>query len=193
MASPFSSLQRTRPCTPYEVFRFGWILYIHIKGESTMWQSISETTADIAFVCNVVRHVACHPSSLQQINKLLLGKYPKSCQHLTNLSLLMLYLLSWPVGQYPQINDDLVNSHHLLLCCVDMLYCSALMGRRKDLLNPDCPFLPKEFTSVDFSPPTEMPCILAELCGKYNGQSPVVPVTCIWPLSLSAWVSWGDV
>lgn len=38
--------------------------------------------------------------------------------------------------QYPQINDDLVNSHHLLLCCVDMLYCTCLMGKRKDLLNP---------------------------------------------------------
>ncbi len=38
--------------------------------------------------------------------------------------------------QYPQINDDLVNSHHLLLCCVDMLYCTCLMGKRRDLLNP---------------------------------------------------------
>jgi len=39
-------------------------------------------------------------------------------------------------GKYPAIADDLVNSHHLLLCCVDTLYTAvALMGNRTDLLN----------------------------------------------------------
>ena len=38
-------------------------------------------------------------------------------------------------GQYPQISDDLVNSHHLLLCCVDTLYNAVLLGDKMDLIN----------------------------------------------------------
>lgn len=39
-------------------------------------------------------------------------------------------------GHFPAISDDLVNSYHLLLCCLDWFYANALMGGRKDLLNP---------------------------------------------------------
>lgn len=42
-----------------------------------------------------------------------------------------------PIGQYPQISDDLVNSHSLLLCCMDTLYNAALLIDRRDLLNTD--------------------------------------------------------
>ena len=39
-------------------------------------------------------------------------------------------------GKYPAIADDLVNSHHLLLCCVDTLYTAVVsLGNRHDLLN----------------------------------------------------------
>ena len=39
-------------------------------------------------------------------------------------------------GKYPAIADDLVNSHHLLLCCVDTLYTAVVsLGNRQDLLN----------------------------------------------------------
>lgn len=39
-------------------------------------------------------------------------------------------------GKYPAIADDLVNSHHLLLCCVDTLYTAVVsLGNREDLLN----------------------------------------------------------
>lgn len=35
------------------------------------------------------------------------------------------------------ISDDLVNSYHLLLCALDLVYCNALLcSSRKDLLNP---------------------------------------------------------
>lgn len=40
------------------------------------------------------------------------------------------------IGKYPAIADDLVNSHHLLLCCVDTLYTSVVSLDRQDLLNP---------------------------------------------------------
>lgn len=36
------------------------------------------------------------------------------------------------------ISDDLVNSYHLLLCALDLVFTNALMcNARKDLLNPD--------------------------------------------------------
>ena len=72
-------------------------------------------------------------------------------------------------GQYPQINDDLVNSHHLLLCCMDMLFCAAVAGKRRDLLNPDCPLLPQDFASPNFVSSDDKMCVLTELSEKYGG------------------------
>lgn len=35
------------------------------------------------------------------------------------------------------IGDDLVNSYHLLLCCLDLIFANALLcPYKKDLLNP---------------------------------------------------------
>ena len=48
--------------------------------------------------------------------------------------LICIYMRTY-VGQYPQISDDLVNSHHLLLCCVDMLYNAVLLGDKMDMIN----------------------------------------------------------
>ena len=43
-------------------------------------------------------------------------------------------------GHFPAISDDLVNSYHLLLSCVDYIYSCAWTDQREDLLNPvfDC-------------------------------------------------------
>ena len=41
------------------------------------------------------------------------------------------------IGNFPAISDDLVNSYHLLLCCVDWFFANALLGGRKDLLKSD--------------------------------------------------------
>lgn len=41
------------------------------------------------------------------------------------------------LGNFPAISDDLVNSYHLLLCCLDLIYSNALFARhKKDLINP---------------------------------------------------------
>lgn len=40
-------------------------------------------------------------------------------------------------GNFPAISDDLVNSYHLLLACLDWFYANALLGGRKDLLNSE--------------------------------------------------------
>ncbi|KAG7232288.1 hypothetical protein INR49_009073 [Caranx melampygus] len=41
-------------------------------------------------------------------------------------------------GNFPMISDDLVNSYHLLLCALDLVFTNALLCHaRKELLNPD--------------------------------------------------------
>lgn len=72
-------------------------------------------------------------------------------------------------GNFPAISDDLVNSYHLLLCNIDWFFSNALLGGRKDLLNPDFSGLPKDFHSRDWKPPTEPPCIIKHLCDKHEG------------------------
>lgn len=43
-----------------------------------------------------------------------------------------------PVGNFPMISDDLVNSYHLLLCALDLVYGNAVQcSNRKELLNPN--------------------------------------------------------
>ena len=42
-----------------------------------------------------------------------------------------------PEGNFRMIGDDLVNSYHLLLCCLDLVFGNALLcSNRKDLINP---------------------------------------------------------
>ncbi|CAF88228.1 unnamed protein product, partial [Tetraodon nigroviridis] len=41
-------------------------------------------------------------------------------------------------GNFPMISDDLVNSYHLLLCALDLVFTNALLcNARKELLNPN--------------------------------------------------------
>lgn len=40
-------------------------------------------------------------------------------------------------GNFRMIGDDLVNSYHLLLCCLDLIFANAIMcPNRQELLNP---------------------------------------------------------
>lgn len=53
---------------------------------------------------------------------------------------MQIYLLTVciPVGNFPMISDDLVNSYHLLLCALDLVYGNALQcSNRKELVNPN--------------------------------------------------------
>ncbi|XP_060567628.1 retinoblastoma-like protein 1 isoform X1 [Ruditapes philippinarum] len=72
-------------------------------------------------------------------------------------------------GNFPAISDDLVNSYHLLLCNIDWFYTNALLGGRKDLLNPNFSGLPEGFHARDWKPPSEPPCIMKHLCDKHEG------------------------
>lgn len=54
------------------------------------------------------------------------------------LILINVLCLSNIEGNFPMISDDLVNSYHLLLCALDLVYGNALQcPNRKELLNPN--------------------------------------------------------
>ncbi|OCT84356.1 retinoblastoma-like protein 2 isoform X1 [Xenopus laevis] len=73
-------------------------------------------------------------------------------------------------GNFPMISDDLVNSYHLLLCALDLVYGNALQcPNRRDLLNPNFQGLPEDFCSKEYKAPSEAPCIIETLCGLHDG------------------------
>ncbi|GAB6030492.1 Retinoblastoma-like protein 1, variant 2 [Chamberlinius hualienensis] len=72
-------------------------------------------------------------------------------------------------GSFPAISDDLVNSYHLLLSCMDLIYANLLMSDRRDLLNKNFSGLPENFDEEDYCSPTEPPCIVDVLCTKHDG------------------------
>lgn len=52
-------------------------------------------------------------------------------------------------GNFPMISDDLVNSYHLLLCALDLVFTNALMcNARKELLNPSFKGYPQSSTPL---------------------------------------------
>lgn len=73
----------------------------------------------------------------------------------------------------PAISEDLVNSYHLLLACIDYCYSNALVSKfAHDVLNPNFKGLPDEFHSEDFkllNPSKQPPCILQVLCNSWDG------------------------
>uniref|UniRef100_UPI00398F0D84 retinoblastoma-like protein 1 isoform X1 n=1 Tax=Pristiophorus japonicus TaxID=55135 RepID=UPI00398F0D84 len=79
-------------------------------------------------------------------------------------------LFVYTKGNFRMIGDDLVNSYHLLLCCLDLVFGNALLcPNRKDLLNPGFEGLPPEFSSQDYKPPVQPPCIIDKLCDLHDG------------------------
>ncbi|KAI4872163.1 hypothetical protein NFI96_031002 [Prochilodus magdalenae] len=72
-------------------------------------------------------------------------------------------------GNFPMISDDLVNSYHLLLCALDLVYSNSLLcSNRKDLLNPSFRGLPEDFSSKDYRPSGPL-CFIEELCELHDG------------------------
>ncbi len=65
---------------------------------------------------------------------------------------------------FPAISDDLVNSYHLLLSCVDYIYGNACIAKRTDLLNDSFKEGPEDLDKL-----TEPPCILDTLCREHDG------------------------
>ncbi|XP_072242879.1 retinoblastoma-like protein 2 isoform X2 [Leuresthes tenuis] len=73
-------------------------------------------------------------------------------------------------GNFPMISDDLVNSYHLLLCTLDLVFTNALLcNARRDLLNPDFRGLPEDFSSKDYRPSSGPFCFIEQLCELHDG------------------------
>ncbi|XP_076869913.1 retinoblastoma-like protein 1 isoform X2 [Brachyhypopomus gauderio] len=74
-------------------------------------------------------------------------------------------LFVYTKGNFRMIGDDLVNSYHLLLCCLDLVYGNALLcTNRKDLINPNFKGFPKDQESSE-----EAPCVIEKLCELHDG------------------------
>ncbi|MGH0174432.1 UNVERIFIED_CONTAM: hypothetical protein FKN15_072051 [Acipenser sinensis] len=79
-------------------------------------------------------------------------------------------LFVYTKGNFRMISDDLVNSYHLLLCCLDLVFGNALLcPNRKDLINPHFKGLPADYHNPDYTPPEEPPCIIDRLCELHDG------------------------
>ncbi|XP_008108176.2 retinoblastoma-like protein 1 isoform X2 [Anolis carolinensis] len=79
-------------------------------------------------------------------------------------------LFVYTKGNFSMIGDDLVNSYHLLLCCLDLTFTSALLCPHKiDLLNSSFKGLPEDFHKADSRTFEGPPCIIATLCELHDG------------------------
>ncbi|XP_041096013.1 retinoblastoma-like protein 1 [Polyodon spathula] len=79
-------------------------------------------------------------------------------------------LFVYTKGNFRMIGDDLVNSYHLLLCCLDLVFGNALLcPNRRDLINPNFKGLPADYHDPDYTPPEEPPCIIEQLCELHDG------------------------
>ncbi|XP_075295150.1 retinoblastoma-like protein 1 isoform X2 [Opisthocomus hoazin] len=79
-------------------------------------------------------------------------------------------LFVYTKGNFRMIGDDLVNSYHLLLCCLDLIFANALScPNRRDLLNPSFKGLPADFHAAEIKAPEDPPCIIATLCELHDG------------------------
>ncbi|KAH0619034.1 hypothetical protein JD844_018638 [Phrynosoma platyrhinos] len=79
-------------------------------------------------------------------------------------------LFVYTKGNFSMIGDDLVNSYHLLLCCLDLIFANALLcPYKRDLLNSSFKGLPEDFHTDDFRTSEEPPCIIATLCELHDG------------------------
>ncbi|XP_036201868.1 retinoblastoma-like protein 2 isoform X3 [Myotis myotis] len=68
------------------------------------------------------------------------------------------------------ISDDLVNSYHLLLCALDLVYGNALQcSNRKELVNPNFKGLSEDGHAKDFKPSSDPPCVIEKLCSLHDG------------------------
>ncbi|KAM9192291.1 retinoblastoma-like protein 2 [Dugong dugon] len=79
-------------------------------------------------------------------------------------------LFIYAKGNFPMISDDLVNSYHLLLCALDLVYGNALQcPNRKELVNPNFKGFSEDFQGKDSKPSSDPPCIIEKLCSLHDG------------------------
>ncbi|CAH8823902.1 unnamed protein product [Trichobilharzia szidati] len=86
-----------------------------------------------------------------------------------------LFLLTWLLfiksrASFPAVTDDLVNSYHLLACCLDWVLGATMVSRRRDLINMEQNGLPRDFLNAvaqnkTWCPPHDQStCMLRPIC-----------------------------
>ncbi|KAM8914785.1 retinoblastoma-like protein 1 isoform 2-T2 [Spinachia spinachia] len=79
-------------------------------------------------------------------------------------------LFVYTKGNFRMIGDDLVNSYHLLLCCLDLVFGNALLcNNRKELINPTFRGLPALYPADGLLADDPPPCVLERLCELHDG------------------------
>ncbi|XP_067100005.1 LOW QUALITY PROTEIN: retinoblastoma-like protein 1 [Osmerus mordax] len=89
-------------------------------------------------------------------------------------------LFVYTKGNFRMIGDDLVNSYHLLLCCLDLVFNNALLcSNSKDLINPLFRGLPGVCSEsqapglqggvMEAGPGMEPPSVMERLCELHDG------------------------
>lgn len=100
------------------------------------------------------------------------------------------YLFVSVKSKYPENSVDMVTTFHMLLCCVDMVFASAVAEGRTDLLKKDWMMATLESAAAsDDADKTTAPTsvtkpvsIMKALCEQYNGTyiDAIVTQTCTW-------------
>lgn len=86
------------------------------------------------------------------------------------------------------ITDDLVNSYHLLLACIDFVYANIVVSGRREMIMEGVMSTPE---SITYSEPSDLPCIVDYLCAKHDGIP--VDVKSVKEYCLRKWIKkWFD-
>ncbi|XP_057291225.1 retinoblastoma-like protein 1 isoform X2 [Hydractinia symbiolongicarpus] len=108
-------------------------------------------------------------------------KRGRSQKGLTALTTRDIFNFCWTLyirtkANYPEISDDLVNSYHLLLCCVDIIFANILSSKQfKSSLNPYFKGVPKDFMDFEYN---DVPSIIDDLCQLYEGLAIETKIIC---------------
>uniref|UniRef100_H3CMM7 Retinoblastoma-like protein 1 n=1 Tax=Tetraodon nigroviridis TaxID=99883 RepID=H3CMM7_TETNG len=79
-------------------------------------------------------------------------------------------LFVYAKGNFCMIGDDLVNSYHLLLCCLDLVFGNALLcSNRKELVNPSFKGTASGYPADGHAALDQPPCVLERLCELHDG------------------------
>lgn len=82
-------------------------------------------------------------------------------------------------AEYPEQSVDLVTSHYMLMCCLDMVYSNAIVEGRRDIVNPDFERLPADFVA-EGRIPLEPLCIIDALCEDGDSSEAITTKNTIW-------------
>ncbi|KAK7915754.1 hypothetical protein WMY93_011515 [Mugilogobius chulae] len=106
-------------------------------------QTATEAMENFTSICNtytlegeVVHWLACALYAACRKGSVPTWAKAAAC-HISDVFKFCWTLFVYTKGNFSMIGDDLVNSYHLLLCCLDLVFGNALLcSNRKDLINP---------------------------------------------------------